>query len=318
MISIIIPVYNSEKYLNKCIDSVLSQNYNDFELILVNDGSTDRSGEICEEYFRKDKRVTVINQDNRGVSAARNSGLNNARGEWVAFIDSDDYIGDDFLKEFNLTSYHADFYLQGYTILDNNNLKSNTFVDDYSGKLNSVFFAYAEQNNIFNSPVCKLFKHELIEKYNIRFDLNTSFGEDHIFVLDYLRYIEFVFTSNGKSYVYNKVHNSLTNRLVPYKQLEYYTLKILDLQSKFENILKDEQVSRSINIRLYGNTIRVLKSFFKSNSSSIENYNKLILNFCPVIKKRMKGIKFYQKIIYTFFMFPEFISYYIFKLLTKY
>src|SRR5690554_7275643 len=92
MISVIIPVYNSEKYLHKCIDSVLAQSYTNFELILVNDGSTDGSGKICDEYAEKDERVRVFHKDNGGVSSARNIGLKNSSGDYIIHADSDDLM----------------------------------------------------------------------------------------------------------------------------------------------------------------------------------------------------------------------------------
>ena len=93
LLSVIVPVYNVEKYLSRCIDSILSQTFTDFELILVDDGSPDNCGSICDEYAKKDKRIIVIHQQNRGVSSARNKGLDIARGEYVTFVDSDDQIG---------------------------------------------------------------------------------------------------------------------------------------------------------------------------------------------------------------------------------
>ncbi len=98
MISVIIPVYNAEPYLNRCIDSVLASAYSDFEIILVNDGSTDRSPDICRAYAENDIRVVFLSQENRGVSSARNLGLEAARGEWIVFLDSDDFITDDYLS----------------------------------------------------------------------------------------------------------------------------------------------------------------------------------------------------------------------------
>lgn len=98
MISVIIPVYNAEPYLNRCIDSVLASAYSDFEIILVNDGSADRSPDICRAYAENDSRVVFLSQENLGVSAARNRGLEAARGEWLVFLDSDDFITDDYLS----------------------------------------------------------------------------------------------------------------------------------------------------------------------------------------------------------------------------
>ena len=92
MISVIVPVYNSEKYLHRCIDGILAQNYTDFDLLLIDDGSTDNSGNICDEYEIRDGRIRVFHQENGGVSSARNLGLDNARGKYVMFVDSDDYM----------------------------------------------------------------------------------------------------------------------------------------------------------------------------------------------------------------------------------
>ena len=97
-ISIIVPVYNAEQYLRRCIDSILNQSFTDFELILIDDGSKDKSSDICDEYAAKDSRIKVYHKENGGVSSARNLGLDNANGEWIAFVDSDDFIKEDYLK----------------------------------------------------------------------------------------------------------------------------------------------------------------------------------------------------------------------------
>ena len=98
VVSIIVPVYNTEKFLHRCIDSILTQTYTDFELLLIDDGSKDSSGTICDEYAAKDVRVRVFHKENGGVSSARNMGLDNARGEWITFVDSDDWIDDNYLE----------------------------------------------------------------------------------------------------------------------------------------------------------------------------------------------------------------------------
>ena len=97
-ISVIVPIYNAENFLERCIDSLLAQTIEDFELILVNDGSTDSSKRICERYKSKDKRIILINQQNSGPSASRNSGLNIAKGEFICFVDADDYVGKEYLS----------------------------------------------------------------------------------------------------------------------------------------------------------------------------------------------------------------------------
>ena len=113
LVSIIVPIYNTFSTLYRCIDSILAQSYTDFELLLINDGSVDGSGFICDEYAAKDSRVRVCHKQNGGVSSARNLGLDNACGEWITFIDSDDYVLPSYL--FRLTScLDADWIIGGY------------------------------------------------------------------------------------------------------------------------------------------------------------------------------------------------------------
>ena len=114
MISIIVPVYNTEKYLDRCIQSILSQTYTDFELLLINDGSTDSSGAICDKYAEQDSRVRVFHKENGGVSSARNVGLDNAKGEWVTFCDSDDWVENCWLDTFVENSENTDLVVQGF------------------------------------------------------------------------------------------------------------------------------------------------------------------------------------------------------------
>jgi len=118
-ISIIVPVYKVEDYLQRCIDSILEQTFTNWELILIDDGSPDKSGKICDEYAQRDNRVRVFHKENGGVSAARNEGLIQAKGEWITFIDSDDYVDKTFLEDFGLSRYKADIYLEGYQVEKN-------------------------------------------------------------------------------------------------------------------------------------------------------------------------------------------------------
>ena len=113
-ISIIIPIYNSEKYLTHCLDSILKQTYQDFEVILVNDGSTDNSAKICDNYTITDARFKVIHKQNQGVSIARNTGISYAKGEYISFIDSDDWIENDYLKNMiNVADSSSDIIISG-------------------------------------------------------------------------------------------------------------------------------------------------------------------------------------------------------------
>ena len=135
-VSVIVPVYNTEKYLNKCIDSILAQTFTDFELLLIDDGSTDNSGFICDEYAEKDKRVKVFHKENGGVSRARNLGIDNAQGEYLSFIDSDDYIRPEMYSElvaiadkFNVDLVSSDLKINS-EIIDNGNIPAIKVIDE--------------------------------------------------------------------------------------------------------------------------------------------------------------------------------------------
>lgn len=126
MISIIVPVYNIEKYLQRCIESILAQKFVDFELLLIDDGSKDKSGDICDNFALKDKRIKVFHKENGGVSSARNLGIAKAQGEWITFIDSDDWVSEDYLSSF---STDCDLCVQGYYCGENAIRYDEIFID---------------------------------------------------------------------------------------------------------------------------------------------------------------------------------------------
>ena len=155
MISIIIPVYNVEKYLHKCLGCIINQTYKTFELILVDDGSSDKSGEICDDYALRDSRIRVFHIKNGGAASARNFGLENAVGEWIAFVDSDDYISDDYLEVLasGTENYDQCFVLVGEERRDCVNKE----------KIGENLYNI-ECAELLNSQCCKLFKKTLIDR----------------------------------------------------------------------------------------------------------------------------------------------------------
>lgn len=180
-ISVIIPVYNAEATLNKCVDSVLKQHFTDFEVILVDDGSKDGSCQICEEYARRDSRVTVIHKENGGVSSARNRGLDIAKGTWVTFVDSDDYLGDGFLQNEELT---ADIVFGSYlNVIDAREAGGFSSKVMREASLGNVVARYGN-DTILRGPCVKWFRRDLIG--NIRFPEDMKVGEDTCFVWQYL------------------------------------------------------------------------------------------------------------------------------------
>ncbi len=196
MISVIVPIYNAEKTLHRCVDSILAQTHTDFELLLVNDGSKDNSGVICDEYARKDSRVRVFHRENGGVSSARNLGLDNMRGEWVTFVDSDDYIGCEYLSVF-VQDLSVDLVLNTSVVNANN----NSFVDNI---ISAGRYAKKDILNLYLDDIrfmCvsnKLFCVKFL--FNIRFKTTMRLGEDTLFTYEYLSIINKIRVFNSNSY----------------------------------------------------------------------------------------------------------------------
>lgn len=174
-VSVIVPVYKAEKFLNRCIDSILAQTYRNFELILIDDGSLDKSGQICDEYARKDSRARVIHQQNHGVSAARNAGIKVATGEWITFVDADDFIHPFYLEYMMNNCDNTDFVISGDKHFDN---------EDFREKDIAQYLRKAQYSNGFLWS--KLFYRDVIIKNNINLDRKVRYMEDLLFILDYI------------------------------------------------------------------------------------------------------------------------------------
>ena len=181
-ISVIVPVYNAEAFLHRCIDSILSQAYTDFELILIDDGSKDKSGEICDEYVQKYARVRVFHKENGGVSSARNLGLDNAKGEWITFVDSDDYIEPYFLQSFE-GNLDADLIMGNMVETGERGNLLKTIPVGYYNSIKPIISGNLTRL-AFQSTWGKLFKVSLLR--DLRFDEKMCIGEDIPFVLSYL------------------------------------------------------------------------------------------------------------------------------------
>lgn len=226
LISVIIPVYNAEKFLPECLDSVLAQEYREFELLLVDDGSTDSSGAIADRYASHDPRIVALHQRNAGVSAARNRGLEAARGEYIAFVDADDRVTPTYL--FDFLDSPADLTIAGMTLLYEPSGRTESYGFDrtrtaHTDRERGELFAEAEIRSTTKGPYNKLFKREIIERNHLRFDPRYSYGEDHLFVLEYVKHCRSMAQIDQANYLYiQRPTASLTNKLLPYKQLSSY------------------------------------------------------------------------------------------------
>ena len=203
-VSVIVPIYKAEKYINRCIDSILAQTFTDWELLLIDDGSPDRSGEICDEYAENDPRIRVFHKANGGVGSARNLGIEQASGDWIVFVDSDDWCE---------PNYIANFFIGGVSLTDDDIVIQGRKNECNRRITNTIVLEHAIYKNIadglldnnlltFGAPYCKLYSNHLIQENNIRFPENYSYGEDTTFFFNVLFYTAKMITTDRNCYHY--------------------------------------------------------------------------------------------------------------------
>lgn len=286
-LSIIIPVYNVEKYLPQCIDSVLAQSYRNFELILVDDGSPDGSPSICDRYACKDNRVKVIHQQNSGVSTARNNGIDNAKGEWITFIDSDDWVNPDYLANFGLDDADSlDLVIQGMEYYDqrtNSYYKKRSFPSCVISE--HTFLSYFAKNRLLELgfPYGKAYHKDLLEQNKLRFDQRLSFHEDHIFVLDYYQLCSTIRLVDAIDYKYRCYHTaqSLSSKRHSWKNLSLCADKmILSLNRLHDKFLitGSEAEGRAYHFA-YSPKLSAVNELFRSD----DTYKNIKHNYYTII-----------------------------------
>ena len=266
-ISVIVPVYNAEKYLRRCIDSILAQTFTDFELLLIDDGSTDKSGEICDKYAMKDSRIRVFHKKNGGVSSARNVGLDNARGEWITFCDADDWVDTLFLNNFIEMNADGDLLVQGFKATNWKNKNGILIISqpDSLIKEENVFdyvlktFASDQLGYVW----CKAFRRKIIVDNQVRFSEEFSMREDLAFVCLYCTYIKSIKNISNAAYNY------------------YYT----PLNKKFK-----EQDAMSVCINIYVNIKKLASDEFRLDRLKKEYVS---LAICSLIESA-KSVNIYS------------------------
>lgn len=215
LISIIVPVYNAEKYLPSCVESLLGQTYRALEIILVNDGSRDSSAGLCDAYAARDFRVRVIHQENQGVSAARNAGIDRATGKYVAFVDADDYVKPDYLQRLHsdLVSHDADFATCCYQEISHGDAPKSGIPFVAESRVVAEKEAYfkdmvAIREDYWSTIWAKLYRRELIG--DTRFCKSLKYGEDHIFFYDLMCKGPRGYLDTYRGYYYVRNESSVT------------------------------------------------------------------------------------------------------------
>lgn len=212
MISVIVPVYNAEKYLHSCIDSILRQSFKDFEIMLIDDGSKDGSSAICDEYAAKDSRIRVFHKPNGGVSSARNLGLDNARGEWVTFVDSDDWIAPTFLELLleSANKNHADICMCDFYF----SFRDNDYRHDvYSWRHQGVQGLAEYIESTWTIACASIQKRSLYEDNRFRFPLNIRYCEDFHLIIRLCSKAKIVSKVNEPLYYYRQQEGSVMHNL---------------------------------------------------------------------------------------------------------
>jgi glycosyltransferase involved in cell wall biosynthesis len=285
-ISIIVPVYNVEKYLHRCVDSILAQTFSDFELILIDDGSTDKSGTICDTYAKEDSRIKVIHLNNGGVSNARNTGINLAQGDYLMFCDSDDYV------EENWCSLLYDVIIQGnkvlplsgirfvYNLMKHKKELIKTFPERLSFEKREYFETY--KKGLSGSLCNKIYNRRIIVENSIYFDVNVNRGEDLLFNLSYMGHMDTFVTI--PTVTYNYVHSNENSLINGYRKDLYDVTSMV--YYAWTNYFKQTNVTRK-QIRefatyYYLNFLNVLRNTFdernKDNLMAKLIYNNHILH----------------------------------------
>lgn len=270
-ISIIVPAYNAEKTINDTIVSILNQSYKNFELIVINDGSKDKTLDVCNKF--QDQRIIIISQNNCGPAKTRNVGIEKAKGKYICFVDSDDIIDSRYLELLynSITKNNTDLSICG--IIQNNGNNNSYLVFDKEEKYENIFlskdFMHLFEKGLLNSSCNKLYKTEIIKKFKIKFS-NLKLGEDTNFNIDYFKCISNLSTIKEALYIYIQENSHLTKRVN-----EDMFVNSIMLHKKMIEIIP-YQNHTYVNRFLYHQYLSlIIKYLLKISKKSIEKNNTL-------------------------------------------
>lgn len=281
-ISVIIPVYNQSKYLKRCLDSVLNQSFNQLEIILINDGSTDESPQLCDEFAKKDDRITVIHQNNGGVSNARNSGLKIARGEYVHFMDSDDFLDDGFYNDlYNLAqSREADIicseYYQEYRDKKGEFFLNTNATEQLTMTRNEAIVALLSGKRVSYSTCDKLFKRNIIA--DIKFNEHISHNEDFLFVYEAVKRISRLFYTSHAYFHYCHNPKSAIRTSFNHKRMTAIDVHEIVLEDIKHNITGLYKEARTTYCKVAIYTRKLMEKAGYNDSKDIMRIKKILRN----------------------------------------
>ncbi|MFJ7830508.1 glycosyltransferase family 2 protein [Peribacillus sp. NPDC097284] len=292
LVSIIVPVYNNENHIIKCIDSLLIQDYPNYEILIINDGSVDKSGEICNRYQSLNKKVKVFHIANQGVSNARNYGIEKSIGEYIQFVDADDFINEKYISSMvcALKGEKLDIVISGIKQVKMNNqiievIKEIKTKDSGLYTKKNLFFIMADliNSSYINYCYSKLIKKKLLIENNIRFDKNVSLGEDTLFVIDVLKHSENIFILSNAEYNY-LIHS---NETLTYKPRDDKFILLCNVSNKLlEFCLEEKCYSEEVKEVLDKRFLEIIKFCLDENLSLNNNqiFIKKIKNISKILK----------------------------------
>lgn len=272
MVSIVVPIYNAAKYLPECIESLINQEYHDIEILLVDDGSTDDSPVICCEYEKIDHRIRYIRKENGGVSSARNEGIRFARGKYLTFVDSDDYLDRNIinLAVKLMIESNADMIGWNALIVNNNEKRKAKDIrfcqDDFADIQAALISNYTSEcycGDYIRAVWGKLLKSSVIHENNISFSEELYIGEDAVFLMEYMQHIQSAVLTNEFGYYYRILPNSAVRR---YKS-DLYDQSIMQIRM-MEKLVKNENNNEIIDCSLYVLQWTLLHDLLDNISSS--------------------------------------------------
>lgn len=255
-VSMIVPVYNAEKTIGRCIDSIINQEYADFELLLMDDGSKDSSGAICDAYAEKDSRVKVIHKENSGVSDTRNQALDMARGTYLQFLDADDWITPNATRLFveAAEQYQCDMVIADFYRVVGERVSHKGAIEE-GGVLTREEFATQMMENpadfYYGVLWNKLFRREIVEKYRLRMDSAISWCEDFMFNLEYIRHCDVFYALQVPIYYYVKTKGSLVSQGMNISKTIKMKLMVFEYYNDFyKQVLTEEDYEKN-RIQVY-------------------------------------------------------------------
>ncbi len=347
-VSVIVPIYNVEKYLVQCLDSLINQTLKDIEIILIDDGSPDNSGKICDEYAKKDKRINVIHKKNEGVSAARNDGIKAAKGKFLMFVDSDDWCDEKMCETAYNKIMEKNVEMAFFTNYDNYEKREDypkrapdSFYYDKYEDIEKVQLTILAATHIkliqegryyagFTGPWSKIFSKELIMKNNIQFNLKVKgIFDDGLFVLECLQKTKNIYFENIPLYHYRIINTSIVRSYNPKRPKLYENClkEIKNFINKYEKSEKFLNAYYSRAVMLLGNSIELCyfnklnKDSYKSKKNEVRKAlnNKIYKDAINNVKIEFltKKQKLYLKFYKTNNIFLLYISVKLIRLLKK-